>query len=94
MGRITGLMTVLANRSPSRSSAAPPKTEPGIRYTWLLPTTIRTMCGATRPIKLMSHTQETTTELHRQHSTMPTRVSRFTLIPRLMAVSSPLKSAL
>ena len=33
MGRITGLITVLANRSPSRSSVAPPKIEPGIRYT-------------------------------------------------------------
>ena len=94
MGRMMGIIATRAKRSPSRSRTAPARTEPGMRYTWLLPTTIRTIGGATSPMKLISPTRDTMIEQVRQHRTMFVRVSLCTWMPRLTAVSSPLSRAL
>ena len=94
MGSTAGDSSSLAARSPSSSSAAPPRAEAGIRKGWSAPVKRRSMWGATSPTKLTTPTKATLTAAMRVHSAMLAQVRTPTLTPRLRAVSPPPERAL
>ena len=81
IGSSSGFRSVRATRSASMRKTAPPNIAAGSSRRWLGPTSIRAICGVTRPTKPIVPPMETQTPMSTETVMSRTSFARLTSTP-------------